>query len=92
VALRRNTLSRSYRDFQSSLRRAARLRTLEVQRYKDPPPPRQIIAVEALRGGAVVLMVAAFERYLKNAFEEYAEAIARRDEVYRASKAREASC
>jgi RiboL-PSP-HEPN len=76
--IRANTYSKSLRDFEKSLKRAGKLCELERRRYKDPPPPRQITAVEALRGGAVVLMVAAFERYLRDAFEEYTEVIAGR--------------
>ena len=81
MVVRRNTYSRSYRDFERSLKRASKLRTIESGRYNDPPPPRQMVAVEALRGGAVVLMVAAFERYLRDAFEEYTEKIAHRAET-----------
>jgi hypothetical protein len=36
------------------------------------------ITVEALRGGATVLMVASFERYLKEALEEFVDLIAKR--------------
>ena len=78
MIVRKNTYSKSYRDFEKSLKRAEKLRLIEKGRYKDPPPAQQIIAVEALRGGAVVLMVAAFERYLRGAFEEYTEEISRR--------------
>ncbi|MCS0500524.1 HEPN domain-containing protein [Protaetiibacter mangrovi] len=39
-------------------------------RYPDPPPLVDRSTVEGLRGGAVVLMVGAFEHYLKQAIAE----------------------
>jgi predicted nucleotidyltransferase len=39
------------------------------------------VAVEALRGGATVLMVASFERYLKEAMEEFVDLIAKQASV-----------
>jgi hypothetical protein len=41
------------------------------QKFPDPAPARIRRKVEGLRGGAVVLMVAAFENYLKELVEEY---------------------
>lgn len=38
--------------------------------YADPPTPTEQPTVEGLRGGAVVLMVGAFEQYLKESIAE----------------------
>jgi hypothetical protein len=57
------------------------LQQIEIAQFKDPPPLQDQIAVEGLRGGAVVLMVASFERYLKDALEEYVDVIAQRARV-----------
>jgi hypothetical protein len=54
---------------------------MEVRRYADPPQPNDLVAVEALRGGATVLMVASLERYLKDALEEFVELVAERAHI-----------
>lgn len=38
--------------------------------YRDPPPTQDEVEVKALRGGAAVLMVAAFEDYLRTVIQE----------------------
>jgi hypothetical protein len=62
--------SQAYTDFLDSLKLAEALLSLE-SRYTDPPIPRSQKTVEALRGGATVLMVAAFENYLRELVEEH---------------------
>jgi hypothetical protein len=76
--MRKNGYSAALRDYEASLAQARHLHRIEVARYRDPPPLADQIAVEALRGGATVLMVASFERYLKEALEEYVDLIAKR--------------
>ncbi len=61
--------SHALRDFHSSIAIAERLMKRE-QRFPDPPTPRSFKEVQGLRGGATVLMVAAFENYLKYVVEE----------------------
>lgn len=62
--------SQAYIDFLASLELAESLLTIEAA-FSDPAPPEQRKAAEGLRGGASVLMVAAFENYLKELVEEY---------------------
>lgn len=62
--------SQAYRDFLASLELAESLLAIESG-YPDPAPDPQRKAAEGLRGGASVLMVAAFENYLKELVEEY---------------------
>jgi RiboL-PSP-HEPN len=57
-------------EFTNSLGLARELISLEAL-YADPPSPADTPKVEALRGGAVVLMVAAFEQYLRALFAEH---------------------
>jgi RiboL-PSP-HEPN len=76
--MRKNGYSAALRDYEASLGRARRLHRIEIARYRDPPPLADQVAVEALRGGATVLMVASFERYLKEALEEFVDLIAKR--------------
>lgn len=64
--------SKALEDFENSLALADALCLLE-RAYQDPPRSDvsgEVQAVRALRGGAVVLMVAAFERYVKDAIIE----------------------
>lgn len=61
--------SAALQDFRSSIRLAEALMSRE-RRFPDPPSPRNIKAVQGLRGGAAVLMVAAFENFLKEVIEE----------------------
>ena len=64
-------------DFTSSLRQAEVLIARE-RRFKDPPTVRSQTAVLALRGGATVLMVATFERFLRDMTAEHLERLVRR--------------
>jgi hypothetical protein len=75
--MRKNGYSVALREYEASLARARRLHRIEVATYDDPPPLADQVAVEALRGGATVLMVASFERYLKEALEEFVDLIAK---------------
>lgn len=61
--------SQAHRDFCSSLAVAQTLIKRE-QRFSDPPTSRNFKIVQGLRGGAMVLIVAAFENYLKEVVEE----------------------
>jgi hypothetical protein len=67
-----NTLakSRAYLDFEDSLRLAESLIKIE-KRYDDPPTTKDQHIVKGLRGGSIVLMVAAFENFLKSTVEEH---------------------
>jgi len=56
-------------NFRQTLRVVRRLLVLERQ-YRDPPRPAEADAVRGLRGGAAVLMVAAFENFMRETFEE----------------------
>ena len=62
--------SQAYTDFLASLELAEALLTIESG-FADPAPDAQRKAAEGLRGGASVLMVAAFENYLKELVEEH---------------------
>jgi len=62
--------SKAYREFIDALKQPESLLSIE-SRYSDPAPPPKRKAAEALRGGAAVLMVAAFENYLKDLVEEH---------------------
>src|SRR5947207_1431041 len=55
--------------FRASLGLAEELMRLEAA-YPDPPPPADEAKVRGLRGGAAVLMVAAFEGYLRSGVAE----------------------
>lgn len=61
-------------DFLASSATVAAL--LEIERgYQDPPPQSDQAAVEGLRGGAVVIVVAALESYLKESIAEVLDRI-----------------
>ena len=74
--MRSNGYSAALREYEASLLRARRLQQLEASQFRDPPPLDDRIAVEGLRAGAIVLMVASFEHYLRTAFEEFVDLIA----------------
>jgi len=74
--MRRNGYSAAYRSFEGSLQRATHLYRLERRLYSDPPAASDQAAVEALRGGASVLLVASLESYLRDALAEYIDLIA----------------
>lgn len=61
--------STALRDFYDSVRLADTLIKRE-SRFADPPPIRTRKVVQGLRGGAAVLMVAAFENFLKEMVDE----------------------
>jgi hypothetical protein len=62
--------SKALIHFDGMLRLAETLMELERQ-YNNPPRADEQKAVEGLRGGAAVLMVAAFEEFLKKTFGEH---------------------
>lgn len=68
--------SQAYQDFLASLELAEALLTIESG-FADPAPIEHRKAAEGLRGGASVLMVAAFENYLKELVEEYLDELTR---------------
>lgn len=61
--------SSSLREFQESLEIADVLAKLE-KKYRNPPRKDEIKAVQGLRGASVVFMVATFEYFLRQVFEE----------------------
>lgn len=61
--------SQAYHDFKRNISVAETLIKREKQ-FSDPPASRNFKIVQGLRGGAAVLMVAAFENYLKEVIEE----------------------
>lgn len=61
--------SKALIDFRASISIAQSLIN-EESRFPDPPPARNMQIVQGLRGGAVVLIVAAFENFLKELIEE----------------------
>lgn len=61
--------SQALRDFKISIGAAESL--IEKEReFTDPPKKKDVRIVQGLRGGAIVLMVAAFENFLKEMVEE----------------------
>lgn len=58
-------------QFRSSLQIAEELMRIERNSYGNPPKLAEQRAVEGLRGGAAVLMVAGFERFLRRSVEEH---------------------
>ncbi|MCK5450408.1 MAG: hypothetical protein KAI70_01435 [Candidatus Omnitrophica bacterium] len=57
-------------QFKESLALAVALKKLERDKFPNTPNLKQQPFVKGLRGGAAVLMVAAFEFFLRNLFEE----------------------
>jgi len=57
-------------DFTRSMLMASQMYDLEVNLYSDPPSANDLATVQGLRGGAAVLMVAVFEAFLREVFEE----------------------
>lgn len=62
-------VSQAYIDFDTTLHMVDALILLE-SRYRNPPTSKSLHIIEGLRGGAAVLMVAAFESFLKSMVEE----------------------
>jgi len=63
--------SNAFSQFRESLGMAEELLRIEKDTYHNPPRQSEQKAVQGLRGGAVVLMVATFENFLKQTFEEH---------------------
>lgn len=66
----------AFEQFNESLQMAEELMKLERVNYKNPPRTDEQNAVEGLRGGAIVLMVAAWERFVKQLIEDELAALA----------------
>lgn len=64
-----SNVSLAYQAFRESLKQPEALRRLEAT-LSDPPDPDDVALAEGLRGGVIVLLVAAFEGYLRDVFEE----------------------
>ena len=62
-------------EFRRTIGFARALLRMERRRYADPPRPRQMQAAMAMRGGAAVLMVAAFESFVRSAAEQHVDMI-----------------
>jgi len=65
-----STESAAAKSFARTLGLSSALLSLD-RAYHDPPRPEEQIAVEALRGAAAVLMVAAFENFLRDCTLEH---------------------
>src|SRR5579859_4408076 len=63
--------SQPFQQFVSSLQMAEELLRIEKVLYPNPNKKGIEKAIQGLRGGAVVLIVAAFENFLRTAFEEH---------------------
>jgi hypothetical protein len=63
--------SRAFVTFRLSLTLAQELLRIERETCRNPPKLHEQKAVEGLRGGACVLMVASFEQFLKDSVEEH---------------------
>lgn len=63
--------SDAFREFSKALNMAKALLELEKNNYNNPPRESERKAVFGLRGGAAILMVAAFERFTRAVLEEY---------------------
>lgn len=66
----RSLATQALESFEVTAAAIRELMRLEAATYNDPPPPRDEATVSALRAGVCVLLVAAFERYLRDSFEE----------------------
>lgn len=64
-------MSKSLENFIESLKLAESLISIDREKYSNPPRLLDQQAVQGLRGGAAVLMVAAFEYFVKELSEEY---------------------
>jgi len=60
----------AFEQFKESLELASALKKIEREKYPALPKGNQQPMVKGLRGGAAVLMVAAFEYFLRKLFEE----------------------
>ena len=66
----------AYAEFREALSRSRELLRVEARNFSDPPTPREIVAVDGLRGAVAVLSIAAFEGYLRSLLPEAIERIA----------------
>ncbi len=64
----------AYNEFITSLSIAEELLRIE-KGYSNPPKPHEQKAVQGLRGSVAILVVASFERFLKDAIEEHLTAL-----------------
>lgn len=64
-------MSKPIDNFLLSLKLAESLVSINKEKYNNPPKHSEQKSVQGLRGGAAILMVAAFENYLKELSEEY---------------------
>src|SRR4030042_5842279 len=63
--------STALKEFKNSLQIADELIRIERNNYHNPPKQNEQKAVEGLRGGASVIMVAAFEHFIRQIIEEH---------------------
>ena len=68
--------SAALQAFRKALERVLQLLRLERQ-YREPVVAAKLPLVEGLRSGAIVLMIAAFEAFLREVFEERVDQLAR---------------
>ncbi len=61
----------AFSEFKESLSMAEELLKIEKNNYNNPPRVTELKPVCGLRGGVAVLVVAAFENFLKDCIEEY---------------------
>ncbi len=69
--------STAYYEFKESLSIADELLKIERKSYHNPPRATEQKPVQGLRGAAAIFVVAAFERFLKDAIEEHLAKLAR---------------
>ena len=69
--------SESFQQFVGSLQMAEELLRIEKDLYPNPVRKDAKKAVQGLRGGATVLTVAAFENFLRTAFQEHLSLLSR---------------
>jgi hypothetical protein len=69
--------TQAFGEFRTALDMSLELIRQERRLVKDPPPPQQQSIARGLRGGAAVLMVAAFEAYLDDMIAETVETISK---------------
>lgn len=70
--------SKSFQQFEEALEMAEELLKLE-NAYNNPPRQNEIKAVRGLRGAAAVLVVAAFENFLREMMEEHLSELSSRN-------------
>jgi hypothetical protein len=63
--------SQALDEFLDALGMAEQLLTLEREHVSNPPRQEQLASARGLRGGAAILMVAAFEQFLRTVIEEH---------------------